>query len=277
MPIGQPCSVHPHLPVLSACDRCGDFGCRECIPLGRSCVRCIPAGFAAAVKPDIGQTFNVCWKDPRVGSKVGWGALCLLGSVFLLPAFILMGYHARIARRERERPQSALPEWDGVGELLVDGFKSYLALCLPILVLYFLFAGGMAAIMVTTMPPPGARGAAAQPPPIFMIFMVVGILIFYGAIFLHMALTPAIQIQYIRTGSVLSAFHLGALWRIIAMRPFDYFIFLVIGFVLYMGSAIVGELMCLVGLFATMPFALYMQGHFLGRYCAWLDAENPAR
>jgi hypothetical protein len=265
MPIGQPCSIHGHLPVISACDRCGDFGCRECIPTGRTCTKCIPGG--EVLKPDLGRSFNVAWKDPRVGSKVGWGALCLLGSIFLVPAFILMGYHTRIARREREQPQSVLPEWDGVGELFVDGFKAYLALCLPLLVLYALFGAGLGLLFAVSLPGAGPRGAPAQPPPLFFVAMVLGALLFYGAIFVHMALTPAIQVQYLRTGSVLSAFHLGALWRIIATRPFDYFLFLVIGFVLYMGSAI-------VGLFATMPFALYLEGLYLGRYTAWLDAEG---
>jgi len=43
---------------------------------------------------------------------------------------------------------------------------------------------------------------------------------------------------------------------------------------LYMLSTIVGELLCFVGLFATLPFGLYVHGHYLGRHVAWLDAQE---
>ncbi len=274
MAIGQPCAHHGQLPVVGACDRCGDFGCKTCIPTGRSCIRCAPLGDIE--KPDFGKSINFLKDDPRWGSKVAMGAACFLGMVFIAPLFILMGYHARIARREREGVKGGLPEWDGVGELFIDGFKSYLALFLPLLVLYFLMFGGIFVVAFATMPPAGTRGGG-QPPPLFMAATIFSVLVIYGFVFLHSFLTPAIQVEYIRTGSVLSGFHVGALWRIVASHPFDYFILFVIGFVLYMLSTLVGYLLCLIGIFATIPAAIYVQGHYLGRYCAWLDAVDGRR
>lgn len=268
--IGQPCPLHPSLPLAGACDRCGDFGCAQCLPNGRTCLNCVPHWNVE--KPDISKTFAEVFQDPRWGWKAAGGALCLLTSFFFIPMFILMGYHARIARQQRERPRPGLPEWDGLGSLAWEGFKSYLAVSLPMIVLYMGLGIGMGVLMLVVAPP-GSK-PPAQPPPAFVIGMVGMVVAFYAAIFAYALVMPVVQVQYMRSGSVVSAFHFRALWKIVRDHPVDYLIFFVITVVLYFVSTIVGELMCLVGLFFTMPLGLYIQGHYLGRYVAWLDAAE---
>src|SRR5208282_203011 len=100
----RPCSVHPDLAVVGACDRCGDFGCRECLPNGKTCTKCAPGRIVA--QPDVTRVLKWVFQDPRWISKVLIGAACFFFFWLLfVPLFILQGYGIRIARRERVAPQ----------------------------------------------------------------------------------------------------------------------------------------------------------------------------
>jgi hypothetical protein len=270
MMIGQPCPLHPALAIQGACDRCGDFGCPECIPTGRSCTRCVPNW--AVPKPDISKAVTEVFQDPAWGWKVASGGLCMLLGIFLLPTFILLGYHLRIARRQREAPGAGLPEWDELGSLCWNGFKGYVCFMLPLVFVYAAIVTAFVGVMFATG---GFAAKSSGPPPPVAIFMIIGMeLGIIAFFFAYGALVPAIQIEHLRTGSVLAAFHVRALWRIIAGHPVDYVFFALIAFALYFVSTLVGEMLCLVGMFFTMPIGLYVEGHYLGRYAAWLDSVD---
>jgi hypothetical protein len=268
MPQGQPCSLHPDQPIAGACDRCGDFGCRICIPNGRSCTKCVPNW--QAPKPDLQQIITQVFQDPRWLSKVLGGALCTLFAFLLIPMFVHVGYMMRTAERERTSPGAGLPDWDDLGGLCWSGFKAYVCFLLPTLFLYLLFAVAVGAVIALS------GGFSSQGPNPLAIFGILGLeLALIGIMFAYGALVPAIQIHYIRSGSVLAGFHLGSIWRIISGHPVDYVVFVLIAFVLYFIATFVGELMCFVGLFFTMPLGLYIESIYLGRYCAWLDSLEP--
>jgi hypothetical protein len=145
---------------------------------------------------------------------------------------------------------------------------------LPLMLAYVFIGCVVGAVIFAAAPAAGSGGGrgANGPPPLFLasiVFMEFGI---FALIMAYAALVPAIQIQHLRTGSVLAAFHFREVWQIIRSHPVDYIMFIVVGFALYIGASLLGEIMCFVGLFFTVPLALYVEGVFLGRYCAWLDA-----
>ena len=71
---------------------------------------------------------------------------------------------------------------------------------------------------------------------------------------------------------VLAGFDLRSLWHTISVRPFDYFLLFVCAFAIQFIGNLAGELLCFVGLFATIPWSLYTDGHFIGRTWAWNDS-----
>jgi hypothetical protein len=283
----QTCTVHPAASIVGACERCGDFGCRDCIPGGRFCVRCVPApafgGTGYAEKLDLGKAFNWVFKDPDWVSKVLAGAACLLLSFFLVPALLLFGYHLRIARRERQQPQGMLPAWDDWGSLAVDGIKLYVTIMLPVLLIEFVVFV-LVAIFIGIMVAVGAgsgSGSGSGPNAAAQVGVILGMFGFFGAILLviPMALLfayawPALQLQYLRTGSMLSGLQFRAIWRLMSKYPGPYFELFIGGFAARFVANLLGQLLCLIGILATTPWALYTEGYMLGRYWAWLDAQD---
>src|SRR5262249_5195940 len=121
------CTLHPGEAVVGACQRCGDFVCRRCLPGRRLlCARCNPAGDVE--KPDLGKAFQYVFQDPDWLSKLLMGGLWMLigipTSVFIVPIGMLplIGYGVLVAKREREAPRRVLPEWGNYGELFSLGF-----------------------------------------------------------------------------------------------------------------------------------------------------------
>lgn len=264
---GRPCNLHPSLPVVGACNRCGDFGCLDCMPDGRRCHKCAPGG--PVVKPDLGAGIKWVFQDPDYVSKILIGAACMLFSFFLIPAFVLFGYHLEIARRERREPQQRLPEWSDWGRYFWDGLKFYACiffLVMGVELVFALIAGVVILIIVLAGSAGGGAGA--------VVGGLVGMAAMLTLIPLILAIAysaPALQLEYLRTGSIFAGFHLGAIWRIVSRHPGDYFMLWVGSFVTRTIGNMVGQLMCLVGIFLTVPWTLYTEGWLIGRYWAWLD------
>lgn len=269
---GKPCSLHPHLPVIGTCNRCGDFGCAECLPPGRTrCIRCAPTGSVA--KPDVAVAFKWVFQDPDYISKVLVGSACMLFSVFLIPAFVLLGYHLEVARRERQAPQTRLPDWSGWSSYLVDGFKFYVAILLAMMAFELILGTviGVVVLIFVLIGSAGGGGAAA------VVGAFAGIALVFCIVPFILVITyaiPALQLEYLRTNSIFAGFHLGAIWRIVSERPGDYFMLFIGAFVTRFLANLVGQLMCLIGLFVTAPWAFYTEGWLVGRYWAWLDNEE---
>ena len=265
---GRPCAVHPDQPIVGACDRCGDFGCRDCIPRGKSCLRCVPTPLVP--QPDIGKVFGFVFQDPRWVSKVLMGSGCLLLSFLIVPLFLLHGYAIRVARRARTTPDGPLPEWDDLGSLLWDGFKCWLVTFLPMMALYMVLAAAMAALVGICIAAGAANGSG--PPIALIVGVVVMMLGFYAGIFFLYLLGPAIAVVYLDTGSVLSAFHFRALWKVVVERPIDYLLCFIISLAILFLATIAGELALLVGLLFTMPWMFMTLGYYLGRWSAWQES-----
>ena len=65
-------------------------------------------------------------------------------------------------------------------------------------------------------------------------------------------IVPAIELELLETGSPLSAFHFGSIWRRVTRRPGDYFLMFVYHFVVQMIGGF--------GAFLLSPAASYISG-----------------
>jgi hypothetical protein len=273
------CQTH-QLPIQRECARCGDFGCASCFVKGSTlCIRCAPGGER---KLDLGASLKWPFSDPALATSILLGAVCVLFSFLLVPMFILQGYQLRIARAVRQDERAALPTWDEPGALLWDGFKSWLAMFLPVFVVEAVLAVVFVVVVVVIAfvaagSASGGGGRGGGPPPGAILAGVAGelIFIFFVAIFSLVVayVHPAIELRYLRTGSPLCGFEVRELWKIIATRPGRYaelFIFLlVVGLI----ASLVGQLALCVGLLATIPWSMYVQAHLLGSHWARDDLE----
>jgi len=74
--------------------------------------------------------------------KVLLGGLFMLASVFIVGAFFVYGYLARLARNVIAGAQHPLPEWDDLGEFFSEGLRLFcvaLIYTLPVIGLVFVF------------------------------------------------------------------------------------------------------------------------------------------
>jgi hypothetical protein len=275
--VNQPliCAQHS-LPVVAACARCGDFGCATCLPAGRRvCPKCGPdtAADQAFAKPDLGKGINWVFQDPRWLPKVLTGAACMLFAVFIVPMLLFMGYALRIARREREAPQRTLPEWSEEG-LLGDGFKFLVASMLPGMAFMLIFAilgGGGAGLVVLSQ---GSKQAQQMLAAGFVVVVIAFMVLILPLALFFAYLQPAMRLNYLRTGRITAMLELGAVWKIAMHRPGDYFMLAVSCFVTQMLANFAGQLLCGIGGLVTIPWALYVDSWLVGRYWAWLDAQE---
>jgi len=70
------------------------------------------------------------------------GGLFMLASIFIIGAFFVYGYLAKLARNVIAGEQYPLPEWDDLGEFFSEGLRLFgvaLVYMLPFIVLMFIF------------------------------------------------------------------------------------------------------------------------------------------
>lgn len=218
------------------------------------------------------QVLGWAMKDPNWIQKGLIGMACIFGSVLLLPFAALLGYKLRCARQQLERPGAEpMPEWDGFMDMAVDGLKLLASMLLVTFVFMFVF-GLFIALMV------GLDFATTGKPGPFTA--VGGMIAYFGLIGFSMifqiAILPAIELEYLETGSITSSLHLGALWRRMTTRLGDYLTMAVVYFLIGMVAQLVGMVLCLIGIYFTMPVGMYTQGALLGRYLAQQRVKDAA-
>jgi hypothetical protein len=144
-------------------------------------------------------------------SKIGVGALISLLSIFILPAVLLAGYVVGITRNVMNQEERPLPEWDNLGALFRDG----LAVIVAQIVYTFPFWVLLCAAVATTI---GFSGLAeaSEDAAVAGIIATFGVIACVGLIFALALffLSPAIVIQYARTGEFGAAFRFGEVWGI---------------------------------------------------------------
>jgi hypothetical protein len=246
-----------------------DVKCRTCgEALGKSRVSTL----SGSDPIDPTQVIGWAFKDPSYLQKALVGTACFFGAIFILPLGALFGYKLRCARQQLEQPGAEpMPEWSGFMDMAADGLKllaSIFILVFTYLIVIGVVVGALVGLDFATKGKPGP-------------FMIIGFLVFElsaiaFSLLLQVVLMPAIEMEYLETGSIGSAVHFRSLWRRMTTRLGDYLIMAVVNYVIALIAQMVGMIMCFVGVYVTMPLAIYTQGALIGRYLAQQRIKDAA-
>lgn len=235
----------------------------------RHCGESIPDATKPRVQGDeLTETLKWAFEDPDWLKKLFIGVACVFlgGFLCLIPLFALMGYKVRCMRQQARAPGATpMPEWDDVGTLIVEGLKfwfgSFLLGMGMLLFLAVLVAGGVGLDMATS----------GQPGP----FMAIGIVVGYGGIIimalLMTYLVPAIEVEFLLTGSPIASLHFRSLWRRVTTRPGDYFMLFIYHFI----AGMIGGMLAIL-LYLPFVWSWYTQGAIVGRWVAQQRAKDAA-
>lgn len=185
-------------------------------------------------------------------SKMIVGGLMLLGSIFILPAYIFLGYLLEIIRGVMEGKDAKLPEWTALGRKLKDGFLLWSVLVLYGIPLLFIISALLASFTLTQ----GTLRAVAA-----AAFALLALLYCF---FLFMMIIP-LMVIISWTGSLTAAVKPA---NGLAMIRADKrgFMSLALSGIYFWFIAGLGLFICLVGFFITMPWASYAFSNLIGQW-----------
>jgi hypothetical protein len=256
--------------TVRACPFCSE----QIHPNAVKCVHCgepLPPPPAAKKSrgqdEDLSAVLGWTFEDPNWIAKVGIGTVCIIFGGLIIPFFILEGYKLRIARQQLRAPGATpMPEFDDLGELILDGLKMFcnmLVISFGFVLAAAILVGGGAALDMAV---------SGQVGP-FLALAVV--LCYAGLIFGSLGfafLIPAIEIEFLETGSPLSVLHVRSMWRRISKRPGDYFIMFAYHFLASLIGQFLQFLLC-----APLAWAFFTQGCIVGRFLAQQRVKDGAK
>lgn len=215
---------------------------------------------------DLSEVLGWVFKDPSWIVKVVIGTACIFTSCLFLPMFALQGYKFRIARQQRRAPGATpMPEWDDPGQLIFDGLKAFISMFLAVLMIFMVLGGVVGLGFGLDI------AVSGKPGPFSVILAMAAYLGFFVTMLVFSYAVPAIEMEYLETGSPFAALHLGAVWRRITVRAGDYFLLFIYHFVTQM----IGGFLAIL-LYAPVTWSLFTQGAILGRYLAQQRAKDAA-
>lgn len=185
-------------------------------------------------------------------SKLITGGLLLFGSIFILPAFIFLGYLLEIIRGVMEGRDTNLPEWTALGHKLKDGFMLWSALVLYGIPLLFILSALMASLT-------SAQGTLRT-----VLAAALGLLSLLYCFFIFIMIIP-IMVIISWTGSLTAAVKPANGLAMIAADKSGY-IRLALSGIYFWFIAGLGLFICLVGFFITMPWASYAFSNLIGQW-----------
>lgn len=196
---------------------------------------------------DFVRAFTFIFKDPDWVRKTVVGGLFVALSFLIVGIFIVMGYAARLARNVVAGHDLPLPEWDEIGEMLVEGIKLFVVTLAYISPMILVYAAVMFAAIVS-----GSSDAAEA---LGVLSGCMMLLIIPLAILL-MILLPVALVSVAVTGSIASAFDLPEIVRFIRHNFVNYILAVVIYLVANFLSQFGVALLCVGVLFTTFLYYL---------------------
>jgi hypothetical protein len=161
---------------------------------------------------DIGKALSFVFEDQEWISKILLGAVIML--IPILGQLALLGYGIAIIRNVKANDPQPLPAWSNLGDLLIDGFKFWVAtLIYAIPFIIFLCP----VMLVWILPALGAENedlAAILAGVSGIVSMLLGCLAILYGILLSL-LTPVIQIRYAETGEIGPCLAIGEVFRLL--------------------------------------------------------------
>lgn len=207
------------------------------------------AQIASTAPIDVGEAFGYSFRTRNWAGKLAVGALCVLFFwVFLIPAFILLGYFVETARRVSQGGRE-LPPWTDIGKKLADGFLLTVALFvwgLPGTILTFsgFFTQCVGSACVTQPGPLAPLGG--------LYSLLIGLL------------TAAIWSQYLE-GGFSAAFDFRAVFRRALQRP-GLTVTVWLLNILAIIIALAGFILVGIGFLFTLPYAYSVTASLYGQF-----------
>lgn len=154
---------------------------------------------------DFGKAITFVMDDENWISKVVIGSIVLLITSFtLIPFPILIGYQIGVMRNVANGEKNPLPEWNDWGKFFMDGLYVMIAYLVYTLPAWLLVCIGLVITFSSSLT--GNESVIAAVSGVtFMVLMCFFFLFIIALAFI----TPAINIQYVRTGEFASCFRFG--------------------------------------------------------------------
>lgn len=219
---------------------------------------------------DLGKAFSAYFRDPRWLVKSLIAILFMLLSIVGIGILILAGYFVQVTQRVMRREEPALPEWTGIGHMIVLGFKFCVAYLVYLIPMFILFLPIFAMAIVSA----GLDDGGTLP--LFLSVYVFGItllLIPYGLIL--SLITPIIQFRIAERERISDALDLAVIARTFRDHWQNALVVAVIAFGIQ-SIASLGIILLGVGIFFTIFYSYVVSSYLSGiLYNAIHQQEAP--
>ena len=233
---------------------------------------------------DIAKAFTFPAEDEEWLAKIGIGAVISFFSWLILPIFLLLGYVVQVTRNVMNGEPRPLPEWTNWEKLFMDGLYVGIAQIVYTIPFWLL----MCIATVATVGFGGLSGASedAAAVGIASTWIIAGCLLVIFSLALFF-ISPAIIIQYVRTGEFGATLRVGEVLGIARDNAGQILIAAVAMFVVSLiFSFVVGALQIIpcigaiigmvIGIIAGPWFAA-ASGHLYGQIAAGMDLGKPPK
>lgn len=207
------------------------------------------------------RSFSYIWEDKD------WITKILIASALMLTGIggiAVIGWVAEIARRVAHGEEDTLPEWDRIGDFFLIGLKYMgisliwaLPIILPIILISIVFAGGS---MI-----------ADDPGPLFAAFGLVNVCIAMLAMIFGLAislLVPPLLVLLAEGESFSKLINPKHAWELFKANAGGYIVAMLITWLASTLLAMVGTLLCGIGVLPAGVISQLIMGHLTGQATA---------
>ncbi len=221
---------------------------------------------------DVGQAFTFVTKDPEWIGKLGVGALMTLLAFLIIPIPLLVGWSIGVTRNVWRGETTPMPRWEDWGKLFRDGISVIAAQLVYTLPFWVLLCIGVIVTAASGGLAEASQDAAALLlSSTFFIISCLGILFAIALFFI----SPAIIIQYVRTGDLRACFNFSEVIGIARNHIGDILItavaLMVVNFIVSTVTGILAIIPCIgwiAAIIIGMLFGPYLSastGHLYGQ------------
>jgi len=236
---------------------------------------------------NIGDVFTYIFKDKRWMNKLGIGVLIMLVPIL---NFALTGYMIGIIQNVMNRKPDPLPEWDNLGQKVIEGFKLALAKMVYSLPMVLFFCLPLSFLLVPAVISGNENlqdaGVVLFPIAGLLFIALMGLFSLYALVL--SVLYPAVDILYTRERTFSSCFKYREIYQLMRNNAGSYFTTWLVAFGVGLGINMVISpvtvliswipfLGALVGFFilsASSIFMLFFIAHLYGQLGALAFGQN---
>ncbi len=232
---------------------------------------------------DFGTAFTYVRDDEEGMKKLAVGALLMLlsGLLFGIPALLVLGYRIAVTRNVMRGEKKPLPAWTNFGELFMDGLNVFIGMIVYASPAILLFCIGFSATLLPVLGGGDEDLVGALAGVGFAIYAVLFCLATLVALALAFV-SPALHIQYARTGELGSLFRFGEILSMVRQNVAN----IILIFVAYLVASMLVQLIVSISAITICgPFILLFLGtvwlqlgvaHLYGQMGGQMEGKSAA-